>query len=214
MGSMYTAVLFLGVQNSGSVQPVVSIDRTVFYRERAAGMYSAFPYAMAQVLTRFFEGKKKKVYFGIYFVNISLTNSQLLLQVVVELPYLLAQAVAYSIIVYSMIGFEWTVAKFFWYLFYTCLTLFQFTFFGMMAVGVTPNHHMAAIVSTAFYSVWNLFSGFMVPVTVSPLFSSHPHPESLVFSLEIEKNIFIFFFCITKNREFLYGGDGSTGHAQ
>jgi hypothetical protein len=73
---------------------------------------------------------------------------------------------------------------------------------------------MAAIVSTAFYSVWNLFSGFMVPVTVSPLFSSHPHPESLVFSLEIEKNIFIFFFCITKNREFLYGGDGSTGHAQ
>lgn len=60
MGSMYTAVLFLGVQNSGSVQPVVSIERTVFYRERAAGMYSAFPYAMAQVLTRFFEGKKKK----------------------------------------------------------------------------------------------------------------------------------------------------------
>nr|TKS15347.1 hypothetical protein D5086_0000033840 [Populus alba] len=101
MGSMYTAVLFLGVQNSGSVQPVVSIERAVFYRERAAGMYSAFPYAMAQV--------------------------------VVELPYLLAQA---------------------------------FTFFGMMAVGVTPNHHMAAIVSTAFYSVWNLFSGFMVPLTM------------------------------------------------
>lgn len=150
-------------------------------------------------------------------MNISLTNSQLLLQVVVELPYLLAQAVAYSIIVYSMIGFEWTVAKFFWYLFYTCLTLFQFTFFGMMAVGVTPNHHMAAIVSTAFYSVWNLFSGFMVPVTVSPLISSHPHPESLVFSLEIEIDWLIylsFFFCITKNREFLYGGDGSTGHAQ
>ncbi|KAJ6932676.1 hypothetical protein NC651_008189 [Populus alba x Populus x berolinensis] len=100
-------------------------------------MYSAFPYAMAQV--------------------------------VVELPYLLAQAVAYSIIVYSMIGFEWTVAKFFWYLFYTCLTLFQFTFFGMMAVGVTPNHHMAAVVSTAFYSVWNLFSGFMVPLTRIPV---------------------------------------------
>lgn len=61
MGSMYTAVLFLGVQNSGSVQPVVSIERTVlFYRERADGMYSAFPYAMAQALTRFFEGKEKE----------------------------------------------------------------------------------------------------------------------------------------------------------
>lgn len=47
---MYTAVLFLGVQNAASVQPVVSIERTVFYRERAAGMYSALPYAFAQVI--------------------------------------------------------------------------------------------------------------------------------------------------------------------
>lgn len=49
MGSMYAAVLFLGVQNASSVQPVVSVERTVFYREKAAGMYSAIPYAFAQV---------------------------------------------------------------------------------------------------------------------------------------------------------------------
>nr|GMD77748.1 Pleiotropic drug resistance protein 1 [Ipomoea batatas] len=49
MGSMYAAVLFLGVQNSASVQPVVSVERTVFYREKAAGMFSALPYAFAQV---------------------------------------------------------------------------------------------------------------------------------------------------------------------
>lgn len=49
MGSMYAAVLFLGVQNATSVQPVVAIERTVFYRERAAGMYSALPYAVGQV---------------------------------------------------------------------------------------------------------------------------------------------------------------------
>lgn len=49
MGSMYSAVIFLGVQNGSSVQPVVSIERTVFYRERAAGMYSALPYAFGQV---------------------------------------------------------------------------------------------------------------------------------------------------------------------
>lgn len=49
MGSMYAAVLFLGVQNASAVQPVVAVERTVFYRERAAGMYSAFPYAFGQV---------------------------------------------------------------------------------------------------------------------------------------------------------------------
>ena len=51
MGSMYAAVLYIGVQNSGSVQPVVVVERTVFYRERAAGMYSAFPYEFGQVIS-------------------------------------------------------------------------------------------------------------------------------------------------------------------
>ena len=49
MGSMYTAVIFIGIPNGTSVQPVVAIERTVFYRERAAGMYSALPYAFGQV---------------------------------------------------------------------------------------------------------------------------------------------------------------------
>ncbi|KAL4332228.1 hypothetical protein GQ457_07G032970 [Hibiscus cannabinus] len=48
-GAMYCAVYFLGAVNTASVQGVVAIERTVFYRERAAGMYSALPYAFAQV---------------------------------------------------------------------------------------------------------------------------------------------------------------------
>ena len=48
IGSMYAAVLLIGVKNASSVQPVVAVERTVFYRERAAGMYSALPYAFAQ----------------------------------------------------------------------------------------------------------------------------------------------------------------------
>ncbi|KAK3416796.1 hypothetical protein EUGRSUZ_H02558 [Eucalyptus grandis] len=136
MGSMYGA-LFLGVQNAASVQPVVAVERTVFYRERAAGMYSALPYALAQVL--------------------------------IEVPYVLVQAISYGIIVYAMIGFKWTVAKFFWYLFFMCFTLLYFTYYGMMAVGMTPNHHVASIVSFAFYAIWNLFSGFILPRTRIPI---------------------------------------------
>ncbi|KAL0330263.1 UNVERIFIED_CONTAM: Pleiotropic drug resistance protein 1, partial [Sesamum radiatum] len=37
MGSMYAAVLFLGVQNATSVQPVVAIERTVFYEKEQQG---------------------------------------------------------------------------------------------------------------------------------------------------------------------------------
>jgi ABC-type multidrug transport system permease subunit len=31
-----------------SVQPVIAIERIVYHRERAAGMYAAMPYALAQ----------------------------------------------------------------------------------------------------------------------------------------------------------------------
>ncbi|PON90757.1 ABC type transporter protein [Trema orientale] len=137
MGSMYAAVLFIGVQNASSVQPVVAIERTVFYRERAAGMYSSMPYAFGQV--------------------------------VIELPYIFVQTIIYGVIVYAMIGFEWTVAKFFWYLFFMYFTFLYFTFYGMMTVAVTPNHNIAAIVSSAFYAIWNLFSGFIIPRTRMPI---------------------------------------------
>jgi hypothetical protein len=50
LGATYAAVFFLGASNSMTVQPVVSIERTVFYREKAAGMYSPLAYAFAQVI--------------------------------------------------------------------------------------------------------------------------------------------------------------------
>ncbi|CAI0473630.1 unnamed protein product [Linum tenue] len=131
MGAMFSAVTFLGVQNASSVQPVVAIERTVFYRERAAGMYSALPYAYAQVM--------------------------------IEIPYILVQSVVYGVITYSMMGFEWEAKKFLWYIFFMFFSLLYFTYYGMMTVAITPNHHIASIISSFFYSIWNLFAGFIVP---------------------------------------------------
>ena len=88
------------------------------------------------------------------------------LQVMIELPYIFVQAVVYGVIVYSMIGFQWTVTKFFWYLFFMYFTLLYYTYYGMMSVAVTPTHQIASIVSAAFYGIWNLFSGFVIPRTV------------------------------------------------
>ncbi|XP_047960901.1 pleiotropic drug resistance protein 1-like isoform X1 [Salvia hispanica] len=137
MGSMYSSVFFLGVQIATSVQPVVVVERTVFYRERAAGLYSALPYALGQM--------------------------------VMEIPYCFGQAVVYGLIVYAMIGFEWTAAKFFWFLYFMFFTLLYFVFYGMMAVAMTPNHHIANIVSYTFYGIWNVFSGFIVSRPLTPV---------------------------------------------
>ncbi|KAJ9153602.1 hypothetical protein P3X46_027028 [Hevea brasiliensis] len=131
MGSMFDAVMFLGTQNGSTVMPVVAIERTVFYRERASGMYSAFPYAFAQVA--------------------------------IEIPYIFVQAAVYGVIIYTMIGFEWTASKFFWYLFFTFFSFLHFTFYGMMAMALSPNQHFASTINVAVYGMWNLFSGFMIP---------------------------------------------------
>ncbi|WCJ30776.1 ABC transporter G family member 37 [Euphorbia peplus] len=50
LGSMYTAVIFFGINNCSTVLPYVATERIVFYRERFAGMYSPWAYSFAQVL--------------------------------------------------------------------------------------------------------------------------------------------------------------------
>ncbi|KAM3699670.1 hypothetical protein ACJW31_05G043100 [Castanea mollissima] len=131
IGAMYVAVLFVGINNCSTVQPVVAVERTVFYRERAAGMYSALPYAIAQVI--------------------------------VEIPYIFVQTTYYSLIVFAMVSFQWTVAKFFWFFFITFFSFLYFTYYGMMTVSITPNHQTAAIFASAFYALFTLFSGFFIP---------------------------------------------------
>jgi hypothetical protein len=49
LGAMYTAIMFFGINNCSTVLPYVSADRTVLYRERFAGTYSAWAYSLAQV---------------------------------------------------------------------------------------------------------------------------------------------------------------------
>ncbi|MFS7906157.1 putative ABC-2 type transporter [Helianthus anomalus] len=128
---MYSAVFFVGINNSQTVQPVVATERTVFYRERAAGMYSSLPYAMAQVF--------------------------------VEIPYVLLQTIYYTAIVYTMVSFEWTAAKFFWMFFINFFSFLYFTYYGMMTVSITPNEQVAAIFAAGFYLLFNIFSGFYIP---------------------------------------------------
>ena len=37
-----------------------------------------------------------------------------------------------------------------------------------MAVGLTPSQQLAAVTSSGFYSLWNLFSGFLIPKASMP----------------------------------------------
>ncbi|KAL6202872.1 hypothetical protein ACLB2K_026576 [Fragaria x ananassa] len=137
MGATYAAVLFLGAGNGHSVQSVVSIERTVFYRERAAGMYSELPYAFAQVA--------------------------------IETIYVAIQSMIYCLLLFFMIGYEFKIEKFLYFYYFICMCFTYFSMYGMMVVALTPGHQIASIVMSFFMSFWNLFSGFLIPRPLIPI---------------------------------------------
>ncbi|MFS8007347.1 putative ABC-2 type transporter [Helianthus anomalus] len=139
MGALFAAVVFHGAINQNAVQPVVAVERTVFYRERAAGMYSSLPYALAQVT--------------------------------IESLYIVIQTSIYTILLYPLIGFEWTAAKFLWFYFYMLMSVIYFTMFGMMTMSLTPSPQISAVLIYFFLCLWNLFSGFIIPRPQIPIWS-------------------------------------------
>ncbi|XP_062201900.1 ABC transporter G family member 41-like [Phragmites australis] len=136
LGCMYGTTLFAGINNCQSVMPFVSIERSVVYRERFAGMYSPWAYSFAQVA--------------------------------MEIPYVFVQIVLFMFIAYPMIGYAWTAAKFFWFMYTMLCTLLYFLYLGMMMVSLTPNIQVASILASMFYTIQNLMSGFIVPIPQIP----------------------------------------------
>ncbi|KAK2634606.1 hypothetical protein Ddye_029398 [Dipteronia dyeriana] len=135
LGSLYGAVIFLGINNCSSGLSYFAMERTVMYREKFAGMYSPWACALAQVT--------------------------------VEIPYLLVQAVTYVIVTYPMIGYYGSAYKIFWNFYGMFTTLLYFNYLGMVLVSLTPNFMISSILSSGFYTLFNLFTGFVIPQPVS-----------------------------------------------
>ncbi|KAM3219341.1 pleiotropic drug resistance protein 3 [Capsicum chacoense] len=91
-----------------------------------------------------------------------------LAQVAIEIPYLLALAIVFTVITYPMIGYYWSAHKVFWYFYSMFCTLLYFTYLGMMIVSMTPNIPIAAILQSSFYTMFNLFAGFLMPKAQIP----------------------------------------------
>ena len=89
------------------------------------------------------------------------------MQVAIETIYNAIQTLAYTLLLYSMIGFEWKATKFlgFYYYIFTCFV--YFTLYEMMVVALTQGHQIAAICMSFFLNFWNLFFGFLLPMPIS-----------------------------------------------
>lgn len=115
--------------------------------------------------------------------------------------YVAIQTMAYTLLLYSMIGFEWNVGRFFWFYYFIFMCFVYFTLYGMMFVALTPGLQVASIASAFFLSFWNLFSGFLLPRPVSQSDSQDCFPKLC----PVERIMILY------GSKFLYGGDGITG---
>ncbi|GMY22102.1 pleiotropic drug resistance protein 3-like [Fagus crenata] len=86
-----------------------------------------------------------------------------LAQVIVEVPYIFTETVIFVTIIYPMIGYYGSAYKVFWYFYVTFCSLLYFNYLGMLLVSFTPNFMVAAILSSSFYTMFNLFAGFLIP---------------------------------------------------
>ncbi|ONK78781.1 uncharacterized protein A4U43_C02F22340 [Asparagus officinalis] len=137
MGAMYASIFFLGGNNATAVQSVVLIERVVFYREKATGMYSALPYALALVS--------------------------------IEILYVAVQSLLYGVLLFFMLGFSWQVEKLFWFIYFNFMCFVTFTLCGMMLLALTSGLQLASILMAFFSGLWSLFSGFIVPKPLAPI---------------------------------------------
>ncbi|KAL5582398.1 hypothetical protein UlMin_014840 [Ulmus minor] len=84
-------------------------------------------------------------------------------QVTIEIPYIFFQAVLFSTITYPAIDFQWSVYKACWYFYSMFSTLLYFNYFGLLVASLTPSYQVASVLASFCYTMFSLFSGFVIP---------------------------------------------------
>jgi ABC-type multidrug transport system ATPase subunit len=128
----YMIMDFIGVFNLMTVIEITCAERAVYYRERAANMYSSFSYQVALFLA--------------------------------ELPYLIVNTVIFVTIMYWMVGFSTLSGDFLWYIWIYFLYGGLATYVGQLCCQLLPNEKVANIAVGAITIIYNIFSGFLLPV--------------------------------------------------
>ncbi|XVF71507.1 hypothetical protein PTKIN_Ptkin12aG0043400 [Pterospermum kingtungense] len=86
-----------------------------------------------------------------------------LAQVIIEIPYILLEAVIFLTITYPAVNFYVSAYKVFWYFYTMFCTLLYYKYLGMMLVALTPTYQVATIFASLCYTLMSLFSGYLIP---------------------------------------------------
>lgn len=112
---------------------------------------------------------KRAVYYRERFAGMYASWAYPLSQAVVEIPFVFVQALVFTVITYPMMGYYGSVYKVFWYMYTMFCSMLYFNYLGMMLIAITPSFLVAAVLQSAFYTLFNnLLVGFMIPLPRIP----------------------------------------------
>ena len=106
-----------------------------------------------------------------------------------EIPYVILQTILYVALTYPAIGFYWSAYKVFWYFYATFCTILYYVYLGMLLVSMSKSIDVASILAVAIYTIFNIFSGFLMPGPVNPFNSSISSHIECWFNLINRKNM-------------------------
>nr|POE87236.1 pleiotropic drug resistance protein 3 [Quercus suber] len=163
---------------STSAETKLGIDFALKYRESSlyennqqnvfnisGAMYSAVIFLGISNCTKVlpYVATERTVMYREKFAGMYSSCAYSLAQVIVEVPYLFIETVIFVMIIYPTIGYYGSAYKVSWYFYVTFCSLLYYNYLGMLLVSFTPNYMVATILSSGFYTTFNLFAGFLIP---------------------------------------------------
>ena len=89
---------------------------------------------------------------------------------VVELPYLLVQALIMVCISYWLVGFAPVAWKFFYFLLMFFTSLCVYTYMGNFMAMISPSLLMAVLIVSVFSQTWTIVNGYLIPYSQIPIY--------------------------------------------
>ncbi|KAK9035696.1 hypothetical protein V6N11_077729 [Hibiscus sabdariffa] len=150
------ALLWQKGQNLHDEQDFFNIMGSIYVFMISAGVSSC-----SSVLP--FVANQRTIVYRERFVRMYSSWAYSLAQVIIEIPYVFLEAILFLTITYPAANFYGSACKVFWYFYTVFCTLLYYKLLGMMMVSLTPTYQVASIIANLCYTLFSLFSGYLIP---------------------------------------------------
>ncbi|XP_042515074.1 ABC transporter G family member 37-like isoform X3 [Macadamia integrifolia] len=107
--------------------------------------------------------KERLVMYRERFAGMYSTHAYSIAQIAIEIPYVIIVSSIFGTATYFTIGFPSSLYKFLWYIGTQFFTILYLVYLGMLIISMSPSTQIASVYASSFFTISNLFTGFLIP---------------------------------------------------